>query len=147
MDDVTTKPNDSEIKEEFDDESLTATQGLIARLSRQMDEVSANIKLQKEMLQGIFDNDEQLSQAKTLADEAKKTQKERQGNLNNQKEVKDLRMKISEFTEDLKTIKESLNTHLINYFQATGVMLVDMPGGEEREFTLTAKLKPAKKSE
>ena len=147
MDDTTANQTADETKELFDEESLTASQGLIAKLSRQMDEVAANIKLQKEMLQGIFDNDEQLSQAKTLADEAKKTYKERQGNLNNQKEVKDLRMKISEFSEDLKTIKDSLNIHLINYFQATGVMLVDMPGGEEREFTLTAKLKPARKSE
>lgn len=133
-----------DVNNDFDSEALDATQGLIARLSSQMDEVGSQLKAHREMLKNIFENDDQMSQAKTVADEAKKTLKDRQSQLNESQEVKELKAKITDLNEDFKTIKDSLNNHLINYFQATGTTMVDMPGGEEREFTLTAKLKPSR---
>lgn len=129
---------------DFDSESYQATQNLIARLSTQLEELENEQKKVKDMLKDVFDNDAELSTAEETAKEAQKTQKERQGQLNDTQQVKDLRSKISDFQEDIKMVKESLNTHLINYFQMTGSMSVDMPDGNEREFTLNARLKKAK---
>lgn len=140
-----TQINEPEVKDEaFDQESYDATQGLINRLSDQLDELSKEMREQREMLKNIFDNDQELAQAEEVAKDATQTIKSRKTELNESKEARDLKVKIGDLNEEIKMIKESLNTHLINYFQMTGSMVIDTPDGKEREFKLEAKLKPKK---
>jgi hypothetical protein len=128
-----------------DEDSLTATQNLIHRLSLQMDDLKTKQKEVADMIRGVFDNDETLNEAETVAKEATKQAKERKSDLNETAEIKDLKLKLFDIREDLKMVQESLNTHLVNYFQMTGSTAVDLPDGTEREFKLEAKLKPASK--
>lgn len=131
----------------FDQESYQATQNLILRLGRQQDELQEQIKQMRDMLSNIFENDESFTQAQVTANEATSLLKKRRGELNETEEVVTLKAKIKDANEDLKLVKESLNNHLINYFQLTGSTALDLPDGQEREFTLNAKLKRPKRSQ
>jgi hypothetical protein len=133
-------------KTEFDADALTATQGLIGRLSGQLDELSTKQKELKNMLKNVFENDQQLAEAEVKAQDLNQEVKTRKLDLNQTQEVQDLKMKLSDITEDLKMVQESLNTHLLNYFQMTESTVVDMPDGTEREMDLKAKLKPPRKA-
>lgn len=138
--------NDAPTPTSMDAESLNATQSLIQRLSTQLDELKAKQKELSEMLKGIFDNDPDLTKALDVSKEATKSLKDRQSILNNTPEVKELRSKLVDNREDTKMVEDSLNLHLVNYFQVTGAQSFPTPDGNEREFTLKAHLKPVKKA-
>lgn len=124
-----------------DAETLNATQNLIIRLSQQLEDLSKKQKDLKDMLKGIFDNDEALTKAQQIVDEQSKTAKARKTELSGSSQAIDIKMKIADLSEDLKMVQESLNTHLLNYYQLTGSQTVDFPDGEEREMIIRAKLK------
>ena len=129
-----------------DPDSFNATEGLVQRLSMQLDELKVKQKELADMLKGVFDNDEEFTTAQTAAEEAGKSLKDRLSVLNNSTQVKEMRIKLTEVREDLKMVQDSLNVHLVNYFQMTGGSTsFPTPDGTERDFTLQAKLKPVKK--
>lgn len=138
---------DTQEGDDFDTESFQATQNLIMRLGRQQDELSEALKQQREMLSNIFNNDEVIATAQVVADEASSKLKKRKTEIDQTDEAMQLKAKIKDLNEDLKLVKESLNNHLITYFQLTGSMALDLPDGQEREFSLNARLKGVKKSE
>jgi predicted nucleic acid-binding Zn-ribbon protein len=151
MPDIPTNPDELESvpekkSEDFDSDALTVTQSLIGRLSVQMDDLTRKHKEFRDMLKGVFENDEVLAKAEEAAKEATQSAKSRKQDLKETAEVKDIKMKLAEAAEDIKMVKESLNIHLVNYFQMTNSMTVDMPDGTEREFKIEAKLKPKKMS-
>ncbi len=125
----------------FDTTALDATQGLIVRLSQQLEDLQKKQKELKDMLKGIFDNDEGLQKAQTEAEAQLKTAKSRKTELGQSSQAIELKNKIADASEDIKLIMESLNTHLLNYYQLTSSTTVDFPGGEEREMVIKAKLK------
>lgn len=135
---------DEKPAEAFDKESMSATEGLIQRLATQLDELKAKQKELGEMLKGIFENDETLSKTQAEAKTATKALKDRQGQLNETQEVKDLKMKLTDLKEDMKMIEESLDIHCLNYYQMTNTMTFPTADGSEREFVLKARLKPKK---
>jgi predicted nucleic acid-binding Zn-ribbon protein len=125
----------------LDATALDATQNLIIRLSQQLEDMEKQQKDFKDMLKGVFDNDETLAKANQEAEAHMKTAKSRKTEISGSSEVIELRSKIADLSEDVKLIQESLNTHLLNYYQLTGSKAVDFPGGEEREMVIRAKLK------
>lgn len=125
----------------FDAETLDATQNLIIRLTQQLEELEKNQKDQRDMLKGIFENDEKLQEAEMAAKEQTRNAKSRKSELGQSQQAVDLKLKIADLSEDIKMVQESLNTHLLNYYQLTGSKAVDFPGGEEREMVIKAKLK------
>jgi len=139
-DNTTTKPA-------IDAEALDATQNIIVRLSDQLDELRKQQKELGNMVKSVFDNDEKFQTAQNTATEASKEAKGRKQELNQTSEIKELQMKVADLKEDLKMVEESLNTHLLNYYQMTGSTIVDQPDGTEREFKVTARMKPRKSSE
>ncbi len=128
----------------FDQETYNAVQNLIARLSAQLDELNQNIRSQREMLSNVYENDATLAEAKEKVQAIKNEEKAQQSKLSETEEVMGIKTKIAEISEDIKMVKESLNTHLLNYYQMTGSTTVDLPDGTEREFTVNANLKPKK---
>ena len=137
---TTTNPaTDGESK--FDATALDATLNLIIRLSQQLEDLMKKQKDLKDMLKGIYDNDEELAKANAEAEAQMKAAKSRKTNLSQSPQAMDLKVKITDLSDDLKMIQESLNTHLLNYYQLTGSKAVDFPGGEEREMVIRAKLK------
>jgi peptidoglycan hydrolase CwlO-like protein len=131
-------------KPEVDVEALDATQNIIIRLSDQLDELKKQQKELGNMVKSVFDNDEKFQTAQSTATEATKEAKSRKEEINGTGEIKELHLKIADLKEDLKMVEESLNTHLINYFQMTGSTSVDQPDGTERQFKVTARMKPKK---
>ena len=133
---------DEQVEEtKFDATALDATLNLIIRLSQQLDDLLKKQKDLKDMLKGIFDNDEELAKANAEAEAQMKAAKSRKTNISQSPQAMDLKVKITDLSDDLKMIQESLNTHLLNYYQLTGSKAVDFPGGEEREMVIRAKLK------
>ncbi len=122
-------------------EALDATQNLIIRLTQQLEELQGKQHELKEMMKNIFDNDETLKQAQQIVDEQSKTARSRKNEITQTQEVIDLKTKIADISDDLKMVTESLNTHLLNYYQLTGSKSVDFPGGEEREMVIRVRLK------
>ncbi len=137
-------PAGAQTLQPLDVESLNATQSLVQRLADQMDEISLKQKELNTMLKNIFDNDTTLAEAKNAAKEAANAVKTRQADLNNSQEVKEVKLKLSETKEDLAMIQDSLNVHLVNYYQMTGATSFPTSDGGEREFSLLAKLKGKK---
>lgn len=131
----------SQADSNFDPEALDATQNLIIRLTQQMEELTKKQKDLRDMLKSIFENDEQLQQAEQVVTEQQKAAKNRKTELSASSQAIDLKTKIADLSEDIKMVQESLNTHLLNYYQLTGSQTVDFPGGEEREMVIRAKLK------
>lgn len=121
--------------------ALDATQNLIVRLTQQLEDLEKQQKDIKDMLKGVFDNDEALAKAQVEAEEQLKTAKSRRAEVAGSQQVIDLKVKMTDVAEDIKLIMESLNTHLLNYYQLTGSQTVDFPDGEEREMVIKAKLK------
>jgi len=121
--------------------ALDATQNLIIRLTQQLEDLQKKQKDLKDMLKGLFDNDEGLQKAQAEAEAQLKTAKSRKTEVGQSSQAIELKNKIADASEDVKLIMESLNTHLLNYYQLTGSMAVDFPGGEEREMVIRAKLK------
>lgn len=132
------------IEPSFDQETYNAVQNLIARLSAQLDELNQTVRSQREMLSNVYENDATLAEAKEKVQAIKNEEKAQQSKLAETEEVIGIKTKIAEITEDIKMVKESLNTHLLNYYQMTGSTTVDLPDGTEREFTVNANLKPKK---
>jgi hypothetical protein len=131
-----------------DADTLDATQNLIIRLTQQLEDLQKQQRDLKEMLKNVFDNDDRLQAAQQIVDEQSKTAKTRKTELAQTPQVIELKMKIADMSDDLKMVMESLNTHLLNYYQLTGSKAVDFPGGEEREMIIRARLrKTAPKSE
>lgn len=124
-----------------DAETLDATQNLIIRLTQQLEDLQKQQRDLKEMLKNVFDNDDKLQQAEQIVDEQSKTAKLRKTELSQTPQAIELKMKIADLSEDVKMVMESLNTHLLNYYQLTGSKAVDFPGGEEREMDIRARLK------
>lgn len=138
--DTVEAPNES-TSSTIESDTLDATQNLIIRLSQQLEDLEIQQKNLREMLKGIFDNDESLQQAQQIVDEQSKTARSRKTELSQSPQAIEIKTKIADLSEDIKMIAESLNTHLLNYYQLTGSKAVDFPGGEEREMVIRAKLK------
>jgi hypothetical protein len=91
-----------------------------------------------------LENDVELKQAEEQAKETAVKSKERKSNLQKSPEYQQFRSKVETISDEIKELEESLNTHLLNYFQQTGVKSVDLSSGGQREFRILAKVLPRK---
>ena len=57
-----------------------------------------------------------------------------------------LKNDIGELNEQKKEIEEALSNHLVNYYQLTNSKSIDTSDGDQREFVIRAKIKPAKRN-
>lgn len=92
----------------------------------------------------IFENDTDLVENETQVQEVSKKSKERKRILIESPEFRELRAKSSELKDEVKELRESLNSYLLTYYQRTGVKTVDLAAGGQREFKVIAKLLPKK---
>lgn len=127
-------------------ETLIATQNIIQRYSTEYDEVNAKLKDVREMMKNMFDNDAELQeleeQAKTVTQDARN----RKQRVKESPESVELQMKMKELKEEQNEIQETLNNHLLRYYQMTGSQVIEEPDGTEREFKVQARLKAKKAS-
>lgn len=139
MDDTTqVKVKDTSLQED----TLTSLQALLERQSERVDELRRQIRMINEGMKSILENDEKLSEVAQKADQITKEVKERKKSLTESPEYRQQKAKAIEFKDELKELEETLNSHLISYFQQTGVKTFDTTGGDQREFKVYAKVLP-----
>lgn len=124
-------------------DELPALQALIERQAERIDQLNRQIKTHRESMKGILENDTALSEAEVQAETITKAVKERKKSLTDAPEFRELRAKTAELRDEAKELEESLNTHLLSYYDKTKVKTIDLPTGE-REFKIRAKLIPKK---
>lgn len=127
-------------------ETLISLQNLIERNADQLDVKQTALKELRQQLKNVFDNDAQLAEATTQAEEINRQAKERKQSIDNQPEVRQLKLKLADLKEEMKEIEETLNSHLVNLFQMTGSTSFDTSDGDQREFSLKARVKPKKRA-
>lgn len=127
-------------------DTLSALQALLERQSERVDELRKQLRMVSEGMKSILENDVELTEAVQVADQASKKLKDRKKNLTQSPEFRQQQTKSGELKDELKEIEESLNTHLLSYYQQTGVKTFDTSNGDQREFKLIAKVLPKKGS-
>lgn len=123
-------------------DTLLSLQNLIERNANELDRLNGEIKEMRQSLKNIFDNDPALNEATEIAQKATVDIKERKQQIDNNPEVRQIKLKMADIKEETKEIEETLNSHLINLFQLTGSNSFDTSDGDQREFVLRAKVKP-----
>jgi len=125
-------------------ESLMHLQGIIERNALELQNISNALKEKRESLKNVFDNDSQLAEAQEKAESLSTQVKERRSSLQNDPQVTSLKAQIGEINEQKKEVEETLNNHLLNYYQMTNSMSFDTSDGDQWEFNVRAKIKPRK---
>ncbi len=125
-------------------DTLSALQALLERQAERVDDLRRKIRAASESMKSIMDNDEKLTEVTQAIEKVSQDMKSRKKTLTDSPEFREQRSKTVELKDELKELEESLNSHLISYFQQTGVKTFDTTGGDQREFKLYAKVLPKK---
>lgn len=125
-------------------DTLSALQALLERQTERVDDLRRKIRAANESMKSILDNDEKLTEVSQSAEKASQDMKSRKKTLTESPEFREQRGKTVELKDELKELEETLNNHLISYFQQTGVKTFDTTGGDQREFKVYAKVLPKK---
>ena len=123
---------------------VATLQALIERQIQRLDTVLQQIRTHTDSMKTIFENDTDLVENETQVQEVSKKSKERKKILIESPEFRELRAKSVELKDEIKELRESLNSYLLTYYQQTGVKTVDLAAGGQREFKVIAKLLPKK---
>lgn len=125
-------------------ETLTALQNIIERNVNELDRIKEELKVERDSLKNIFENDTKLSEAQEQVSTISQQVKERKSQIQASPEVMQYKTKIADLTEQKKEIEEALNNHLLNFYQVTGAKLIDTSDGKQREFNIRASIKGRK---
>lgn len=127
--------------------TLLSLQNLIERNANELDVKKQQLKQLREQLKNVFDNDTELANVSEQATKITQQLKERKQSIDNQPEVRQLKLKMVDLKDEVKEIEETLNLSCINLFQMTGSNSFDTSDGDQREFELKARVKSKKHSE
>ena len=122
-------------------DSLTHLQNVIERNALELERLKNEMKLKRESLKSVFENDAQLSEAEEEQQKVSNAVKERRSQISPGPQATALKAQIGELRENQKEIEETLSNHLLNYFQITNSKSFDTSEGDQWEFNITAKVK------
>jgi chromosome segregation ATPase len=142
-----TQPSSSLHPNEGVGEALTSLQNIIERNASELDRIKEELKVERESLKNVFENDSELAHAEEEAKAATIQLKERKSKLQTSPQATQLKAKITELNEQKKEVEEALNNHLLNLYQITGTQTFDVSDGSQREFKVRASLIGSKKNE
>ena len=155
-DDLATAALDSVDSAEVDDETAASNQladtlghlqNVIERNADQLTQLSNDLKLKRESLKNVFENDSQLAEVTEEQQETARKVKERKAKIQVSPEATQLKTQIGELNEQKKEIEETLSNHLLNYYQLTQSTSFDTSDGDQWEFNIRAKVKGNKKKQ
>lgn len=127
--------------------ALTSLQNVIERNANELDRLREELKIERESLKNVFENDSELAHAEEEAHAVTQQLKERKSKLQSSPQATQIKTKITELNEQKKEVEEALNNHLLNLYQMTGSNTFDTSDGAQREFKVRASLIGSKKSE
>jgi hypothetical protein len=126
--------------------ALTSLQNVIERNVSELDRIKEELRIQKESLRNVFGNDIDLNDAQDKVTELTQKVKEQKTRLQASPQVNQLKADIGELQQQKKEIEEALSNHLLNLYQITGTKTFDTSDGVQREFSIRAGMKGAKKA-
>ncbi len=132
--------------EEFGDE-LISVQAVIRRYSDQQEKLNSEIKERRESLRNLFENNEELQKLEEAQKTVSTDVKQKKQRIKESPEAVQLQMKLKELQEEMGEVQQSLSNHLLRYFQMTGSQVIEEEDGNEREFSVKARLKGKKRSD
>jgi chromosome segregation ATPase len=144
VDSPETLDQETHAAEEFG-ETLVAVQNMVLRYSHQLDELNEKMKHIRESLSNLMDNDNELQELEQKAKTLTTDVKQRKQRVKESPEAVQLQMKANEYKEEKSEIMQTLSNHLLRYFQMTGSRVIEDQDGTEREFSISARMKGAKK--
>lgn len=124
--------------------TLTALQNVIERHAQNLQKIQKDIKLRRDSLRSVFENDAQLAEAQQQVNEISTQLKTRKTQLESDPQATTLKVQIGELNEQKKELEEALSNHLVNYYQLTNSKSFDTSDGDQWDFEVHAKVKPRK---
>lgn len=121
-------------------EILLNMEGLIKGHISTIDQLSAEAKKLKDMLDDIFNNDPTFQEHDKLSKEAAKVKQGTKQQILKQPQAADLDKKVKDLKADIKENQASLSDYLQEYARMAGVNEIEGDDGEVREIVYTAKL-------
>jgi predicted ATP-dependent endonuclease of OLD family len=125
-------------------ESLTYLQQIIERNAQELERIQEELKLKREGLRSVFENDPQLAESEEQAEMVSNQVKERKAQLQNSSQATQLKSNIGELNEQKKEIEETLSNHLVNYYSLTNSTSFDTSDGDQWEFKIKARVNARK---
>ena len=125
-------------------ETVMSLQNVIERNANNLDKLKNDLKLLREQLKSVFENDTELSAAEQQFDSFKGQVRDRKSKLQADPTVTRLKVQIGETTQSKKEVEEALSGHLVNYYQLTNSTSFDTSDGDQREFSIHAAVKSKK---
>lgn len=122
-------------------ETLQYLQNLIERNANQLKTVREELREKRESMQNILENDQALQEAAQTAKSQMDEVKQRKAALQSTPESVNLKNEVGELKEKVAEIEDTLNNHLLNYYQLTNSTSFDTSDGDQWDFTVKAKLK------
>ncbi len=122
-------------------ETLTHLQNVIERNVSELKRLKEEIKLKRESLKSVFENDTELAEAEVQAEAVTQQVKERRARLQSDPQSASLKAQIAETNQEKKEVEEALNNHLLNYYSLTNSMSIDTSDGDQLEFKVRASIK------
>jgi chromosome segregation ATPase len=126
-------------------ETLNSLQGVIERNAEHLETIANEMKLKREEMKNVFDNDSTLTEAQDQAKESSGKVKERRAALQADPQITALKVQVGELSQQKKEIEETLSNHLVNYYSLTNSKSFDTSDGDQWEFSVRAKVKSRKK--
>lgn len=140
MDPITGQPISAEVRTVQTPE-ITAVRGIILRQIDKLKEDKEKQKTLKESMTNLLDNDSMLQDVLTQAETILQRIKDEKTRVKNGSEYIQLQVKEKELKSAIKDVQESLNNHLINYRDLTGVSIVTDEDGNDIHFSIRANMK------
>jgi hypothetical protein len=128
-------------------DTLLSLQNVIERNAIELDRIKEELKINRDSLKSIFENDTTLAEVEEKAAQVTQQVKERKAQIQSTLEVNQLKSEIGDLTSQKKEIEEALNNHLLNLYQITGSKTFDTSDGQQREFDIRASMKSGKKTD
>ncbi len=122
-------------------ETLTHLQNVIERNVSELKRLKDEIKLKRESLKSVLENDTELAEAQVQAEAVTQQVKERRAKLQSDPQSASLKAQIAETNQEKKEVEEALNNHLLNYYSLTNSMSIDTSDGDQLEFKVRASIK------
>lgn len=111
-----------------------------------IEELKANKKEYREMINNLLENDEEYSERNEKKKDLQREVKEAKNRILGSQEAADIIAKMDDTTADIKDLEESISNHLMVYHQKTGRTTFDDIDGNERTVVYKYKVKPAQLS-
>ena len=141
---LSTSNSDTPTNDKFDIRSFESTRNLIAKQLQLLEKIKQEIKQHRESMQAILDNDPQYGELENQTKEYQNKLKQRKLQLLESQNARKIKLKIAELSDERRDIEESLTAHLLDLYQATGVMEFEDQEGHLWTYQLKARISRSK---